>query len=248
MMALEQLLGKSSVYQMMKMSGQVLAELASVDLAERLVEEGLTIGTTLLKAFPYRQRPERIVVENLPLAIRDDNVIAALQPYCRVVSLTHEDASSGGYTWATGNKEAFVLLNKGRKLHQLPAKLRCVYVECCPELSRVQYVLALGKLEGGKNIIQLTKMNGHVLVGLTTKALAERLIEEGLEIEDTSLKTYPFRKRAERVIISNMPFFVEDSEVIAALKPYGQVTSIAPLLVNVAGFTMKDERRELFIV
>ncbi|UYV82239.1 hypothetical protein LAZ67_21001430 [Cordylochernes scorpioides] len=80
-MALEQLLGKFSVYQLMKVSGQVLVGLASVDLAERLVEEGLTIGTTLLKAFP------------------------------------------GGYTWTTGNREAFVLLNEGRKLHQLPAKL-----------------------------------------------------------------------------------------------------------------------------
>ncbi|UYV78625.1 hypothetical protein LAZ67_16002210 [Cordylochernes scorpioides] len=57
-MALEQLLGKSSVYQLMKMFGQVLVGLASVDLAERLVEEGLTIGTTLLKAFSYRQKPE----------------------------------------------------------------------------------------------------------------------------------------------------------------------------------------------
>ncbi|UYV72285.1 K02A2.6-like, partial [Cordylochernes scorpioides] len=125
-MALEQLLGKSSVYQLMKMSGQVLVGLASVDLAERLVEEGLTIGATLLKAFSYRQKPEKIVVGNLPLAIRDDDVIAALRPYCRVVSLTHEVVSSGGYTWTTGNREAFVLLNEGRKLHQLPAKLMII--------------------------------------------------------------------------------------------------------------------------
>ncbi|UYV84969.1 hypothetical protein LAZ67_X004151 [Cordylochernes scorpioides] len=65
------------------------------------------------------------------------------------------------------------------------------------------------------------------------------------DIEDTLLKTYPFRKRAERVIVTNLPFFVEDAEVIPALRPYGRVTSIAPLLVNVAGFTMKDGRREL---
>ncbi|UYV73066.1 hypothetical protein LAZ67_10001732 [Cordylochernes scorpioides] len=125
---------------------------------------------------------------------------------------------------------------------------QCVYVECCPEFSRVQYVLALDKLVGGENIIQLTKMNGHVLVGLTTKALAERLIEEGFEIEDTLLKTYPFRKRAERLIVTNLPFFVDNAEIIAALKPYGRVISIVPLLVNVAGFTMKDGRRELFIL
>ncbi|UYV75157.1 hypothetical protein LAZ67_12002693 [Cordylochernes scorpioides] len=76
--------------------------------------------------------------------------------------------------------------------------------------------LALDKLLGGINIIHLTKMNGHVQVGLATKALAERLIEKGLEIEDTLLKTYPFRKRAERVV-TNLPFFVEDAEIIAAL-------------------------------
>ncbi|UYV60544.1 K02A2.6-like, partial [Cordylochernes scorpioides] len=113
----------------------------------------------------------------------------------------------------------------------------CVYVEYCPEFSQLQYVLALEKLVGGTNIIQLNKMNGHVLVGLATKALAERLIE------DTLLKTYPFRKRAERLIVTNLPFFVEDAEIIAALKPYGRVTSIASLLVNVAGFTMKDGRK-----
>ncbi|UYV74866.1 hypothetical protein LAZ67_12001527 [Cordylochernes scorpioides] len=124
MIALEQLLGKSSVYQLMKMSGQVLVELARVDLAERLVEEGLTIGTTLLKVFPYRQRPEKIVVGNLPLAIKDEDVVAALRPYCRVVSLTHEVVASGGYTWTTGNREALILLNEGMKLHQIPANLQ----------------------------------------------------------------------------------------------------------------------------
>ncbi|UYV63066.1 hypothetical protein LAZ67_2003043 [Cordylochernes scorpioides] len=124
----------------------------------------------------------------------------------------------------------------------------CVYVEHCAEFSQQQYVLALDNLVGGNNIIHLNKMNGHVLVDLATKALADRLIEEGLEIEDTLLKTYPSRKRAERVIVTNLPFFVEDAEVTSALKPHGQVKSIAPLLVNVAGFTMKDGRRELFIL
>ncbi|UYV63065.1 hypothetical protein LAZ67_2003029, partial [Cordylochernes scorpioides] len=490
--ALEEMPGRGTVFQLMKMSGQVLVGLESTEKAERLYEEGLTIGNTLLKVFPYRKRAEKIVIGNLPVAIRDEDVIAALRPYCRVVSLTHEVVASGGYTWTTSNREAFILLNGKLKLYQLPAKLvivskgestpayitygvrcskcrrqgnrratcplginggrhqdtrqglvskppssktsnnsaptaaessapikqtsstpssppglprpepslaiieptaapkkkthnktapsihsstsmtqplqplrefqeiliervegifeqmnadlflsplyeefnwdeamehqdpnnepapftkverkgrrtsasqrvptaqsgttapaqkstnatrsgfsagrrplaqeikatrkniaearaqqasgtvdQCVYVECCPEFSRVQYVLAMDKLVGGKNIIQLTKMNGHVLVGLNTKALAERLIEEGLEIEETLLKTYPFRKRAERLFVTNLPFFVEDAEIIAALKPYGQVKSIAPLIVIVAGFTMKDGRRELFIL
>ncbi|UYV74174.1 hypothetical protein LAZ67_11002320, partial [Cordylochernes scorpioides] len=51
------------------------------------------------------------------------DVIAALRPYCRVVSLAHEVVASGGYTWTTGNREVFILLKDGMKFHQLPAKL-----------------------------------------------------------------------------------------------------------------------------
>ncbi|UYV80596.1 SLC25A29 [Cordylochernes scorpioides] len=95
----------------------------SVNLAERLVEEGLTIGTTLLKAFLYKKRSEKITIGNLPIAIRDEDVVAALRPYCRMVSLNHEAVTSGGYTGTIGSREAFVLLNERLKLHQLPAKL-----------------------------------------------------------------------------------------------------------------------------
>ncbi|UYV73102.1 hypothetical protein LAZ67_10001834 [Cordylochernes scorpioides] len=73
--ALDEMLGKGAVFQLMKMSGQV------------------------------------------------NDVIAALRPYCRVVSLTHEVVASGGYSWTTGNREALSLLNEGLKLHQLPVKL-----------------------------------------------------------------------------------------------------------------------------
>ncbi|UYV73068.1 hypothetical protein LAZ67_10001734 [Cordylochernes scorpioides] len=105
--ALEEMLGRGAVFQLMKMSGQVLVGLESTEKAERLSEEGLTIGNTLLKVFPYRKRAEKI----------------ALRPYRRVVSLTHEVVASGGYTWTTGSRKAFILLNEGLKIHQLPAKL-----------------------------------------------------------------------------------------------------------------------------
>ncbi|UYV65999.1 hypothetical protein LAZ67_3006121 [Cordylochernes scorpioides] len=98
---------------------EVLVGLASVNLAERLVEEGLTIGTTLLKAFPYKKRAEKITIGNLPIAIGRGRRHGG----CRVVSLNHEVVTIGGYTWTTGSREAFVLLNEGLKLHQLPAKL-----------------------------------------------------------------------------------------------------------------------------
>ncbi|UYV63946.1 hypothetical protein LAZ67_2006102 [Cordylochernes scorpioides] len=123
-----------------------------------------------------------------------------------------------------------------------------VYLEHCQDFGRPQYLRALDKLIGGTNILQLARMNGHVLVGLSTKVHADRLIEDGLEIEETLLKAFPFRKRAEKVIISNLPLFVEDSEVMAALRPYGQITSIAPVFLTEGGFTFADSRREMFIL
>ncbi|UYV84624.1 hypothetical protein LAZ67_X002877 [Cordylochernes scorpioides] len=123
MKALEELLGKRSIYQLMKMSGHVMVGLASIEKAERLVENGLTINNHFLRTFPYRRKAEKIILGNLPIAVREEDIIEALRPYCRVVSLAYEVVSCNGYTWTTGNREAFVLLNEGRKLHQLPAKL-----------------------------------------------------------------------------------------------------------------------------
>ncbi|UYV81189.1 hypothetical protein LAZ67_20000273, partial [Cordylochernes scorpioides] len=123
MKALEELLGKDSVYQLMKKSGHAMVALVSIEKAERLVENGLTINNTFLRAFPYRRKAEKIILGNLPIAVREEDIIEALRPYCRVVSLAYEVVSCNGYTWTTGNREAFVLLNEGRKLHQLPAKL-----------------------------------------------------------------------------------------------------------------------------
>ncbi|UYV69855.1 hypothetical protein LAZ67_7000975, partial [Cordylochernes scorpioides] len=90
MKALEQMLGKSSVHQLMKMSGHVLVTLPSAEKAERLIEEGLTIGSTLLRAFPYRKRAEKIIIGNLPIAVRDDDIVATLRPYCKVASMAYE--------------------------------------------------------------------------------------------------------------------------------------------------------------
>ncbi|UYV72913.1 hypothetical protein LAZ67_10001149 [Cordylochernes scorpioides] len=71
----------------------------------------------------HKKRADKIVVVNLPNAIRDESIVVTLRPYCRVVSLTHAVVGSGGYTWITGNRKAFILLNEGLKLHQLPVKL-----------------------------------------------------------------------------------------------------------------------------
>ncbi|UYV61368.1 hypothetical protein LAZ67_1004617 [Cordylochernes scorpioides] len=125
----------------------------------------------------------------------------------------------------------------------------CIYLEHGPELQPFHYLRALDRMLGGTaGVIQVSKVNGHQLLGLANRDLAERLINEGLEVEGTLLRAFPFRKRAERITVGNLPFFVEDSAIISALKPYGRVTSIAPKLMKAGPYTYNDGRREAFIV
>ncbi|UYV76084.1 K02A2.6-like, partial [Cordylochernes scorpioides] len=108
---------------------------------------------------------------------------------------------------------------------------------------------AVEELVGGAgNVLQVMKMDGHMLVGLSTKALAERLIRDGLDIGHTHLRAFPFKKRAERITVGNLPFFVDDAAVIEALKPYGDVTSIVPIRLRAGRYTFTDGRREAFIL
>ncbi|UYV69176.1 hypothetical protein LAZ67_6002656, partial [Cordylochernes scorpioides] len=124
----------------------------------------------------------------------------------------------------------------------------CVYIEHSPELEPFHYLRALDrKLGGTAGVIQITKVNGHQLLGLTNRGLAERLISEGLEVEGTLLRAFPFRKRAERITVGNLPFFVADSAVITALSPYGRVTSIAPKQMKAGPYVYVDGRRDVFI-
>ncbi|UYV74620.1 hypothetical protein LAZ67_12000303, partial [Cordylochernes scorpioides] len=124
----------------------------------------------------------------------------------------------------------------------------CVYIEHSPELEPFHYLRALDRMLGGTaGVIQITKVNGHQLLGLTNRGLAERLISEGLEVEGTLLRAFPFRKRAERITVGNLPFFVADSAVITALSPYGPVTSIAPKQMKAGPYVYVDGRRDVFI-
>ncbi|UYV77306.1 hypothetical protein LAZ67_15000449, partial [Cordylochernes scorpioides] len=125
----------------------------------------------------------------------------------------------------------------------------CVFVEHCPDFGSTHYLQAVEELVGGAgNVLQVMKMDGHMLVGLSTKALAERLIRDGLDIGHTHLRAFPFKKRAERITVGNLPFFVDDAAVIEALKPYSDVTSIVPIRLRAGRYTFTDGRREAFIL
>ncbi|UYV61452.1 DCHS1 [Cordylochernes scorpioides] len=129
------------------------------------------------------------------------------------------------------------------------AEEHCVYLEHGPELQPFHYLRALDRLLGGTaGVVQVSKVNGHQLLGLANRGLAERLINNGLEVEGTLLRAFPFRKRAERITVGNLPFFVEDAAIIKALGPYGRITSIAPKMMKAGPYTYTDGRREAFIV
>ncbi|UYV83352.1 hypothetical protein LAZ67_23000742 [Cordylochernes scorpioides] len=124
-----------------------------------------------------------------------------------------------------------------------------VFVELCPDIPDYSYLRAIGDLVGGpKNIAHFGRMNGHYIVGLASKNLASRLVEEGLNIEGTLLKVFLFRKRAERIIVANLPGFVEDATIVQALREYGDITSIAPIMIKMGEFAFSDGRREAFIL
>ncbi|UYV75719.1 hypothetical protein LAZ67_13001109 [Cordylochernes scorpioides] len=123
-----------------------------------------------------------------------------------------------------------------------------VYVEYSPELEPFHYLSAVDRMVGGaSSVAQIAKINGHYLLGLVNRGLAERLISEGLEIEGTLLRAFPFRRRAVRITLGNLPLFVEDSAISSALAPYGRVTSIAPKLMKAGPYIYNDGRREAFI-
>ncbi|UYV71159.1 hypothetical protein LAZ67_8001943, partial [Cordylochernes scorpioides] len=129
------------------------------------------------------------------------------------------------------------------------AEDNCVYVEYIPELEPYHYIRAVDRMIGGtNNVLQVSKINGHYLMGLNNRSLAERLISEGLEVEGTLFRAFPFRKRAMKITVGNLPFFVEDFTIISALTPYGRVTSIAPKLMKAGPYIYNDGRRDAFIV
>ncbi|UYV63160.1 hypothetical protein LAZ67_2003318, partial [Cordylochernes scorpioides] len=125
----------------------------------------------------------------------------------------------------------------------------CVFVERSPELEPYHYMRAIDRMFGStRDVFQVTKMNGHFLVGMASRGMAERLVNEGLEVEGTLHRAFPFRKRAERITVGNLPFFVGDAAVISALSPFGRVTSIAPKLMKAGPYVYNDGRREAFII
>ncbi|UYV75362.1 hypothetical protein LAZ67_12003649 [Cordylochernes scorpioides] len=175
---------------------------------------------------------------------------AALSSGTRGAGATRRPRSSTG--WAPRAEEV-----RTTRAHIAEARARqasstedhCVFVERSPELEPYHYMRAIDRMFGStRDVFQVTKMNGHFLVGMASRGMAERLVNEGLEVEGTLHRAFPFRKRAERITVGNLPFFVGDAAVISALSPFGRVTSTAPKLMKAGPYVYNDGRREAFII
>ncbi|UYV80803.1 hypothetical protein LAZ67_19001776 [Cordylochernes scorpioides] len=268
--ALEAKLGKATVYQLTKMERHILVGLSSLQLADRLIDEGLDIENATLRAFPLRKRAERLMLGNVPFFVEDADLVAALRPYGQVTSIIQKMMQLEDSCCADARREAFITLRDGIKLSQIHSRLdvkskgvithiyvtngikcslclkhghkrancppgqvdQCVYLEFCPDFTQEEYFRALETKMGKGTIYQLTKMEGHILVGLSSVQLADKLIEERLNIEDVTINASPFRKKAERFVLGNVLFLVEDAELVTALRPYEQVTSIIQMMMQ----------------
>lgn len=121
-----------------------------------------------------------------------------------------------------------------------------VTIEMLPELILADYLKALKTALGASSVKSVFKENGQLQVTLASRELADRLLEEsGLRVNDSMLRVRPFRKRAERLVLTGVAAFVPNRVIQAALRPWGNATSIQPLAVKVAGMTIFDGRREV---
>ncbi|UYV71080.1 hypothetical protein LAZ67_8001650, partial [Cordylochernes scorpioides] len=178
---------------------------------------------------------------NRPVEQRSSGVAASR----RTGATPRRRPTAGGATMVQEIRATRADIADARVQQRSSTEDNCVFVEHCPDFGYTHYLQAVEELVGGAgNVLQVMKMDGHMLVGLSTKALAERLLRDGLEIGHTHLRAFPFKKRAERITVANLPFFVDDAAVIEALRPYGDVTSIVPIRLRAGRYTFTDGRRE----
>ncbi|UYV63188.1 hypothetical protein LAZ67_2003383, partial [Cordylochernes scorpioides] len=193
--------------------------------------------------FTVVKNKKRRRVSNSPTAATPSSNIGSARTNRRLQS------SAGSVPRAQELRTTRAHIAEARTRQASSSEEHCVYLEHSPELQPFHYLRALDRMLGGTaGVIQISKVSGHQLLGLANRGLAERLINEGLEVEGTLLRVFPFRKRAERITVGNLPFFVEDSAIINALKPYGRITYIAPKMMKTGPYIYCDGRREAFIV
>lgn len=100
--------------------------------------------------------------------------------------------------------------------------VRCENVEGIPVH---RYVEAVGELAGDSNILAASRMNRSVIVFLNSVSLTDWVSLNGLDIGDQHISVEPLVRPSTKIVLSNVPPFLPDENIICALSAYGKVVS-----------------------
>lgn len=113
-------------------------------------------------------------------------------------------------------------------------------------------VLAVGEIAGCENIKSASRMNGAIVIFLKTTELVQKLVENGVVLNDTFTPVLPLSAPSRKITISNVPPFVRNEILERELARYGQVMSgikriplgcKAPQLKHIVSF-----RRQVYMI
>lgn len=112
--------------------------------------------------------------------------------------------------------------------------------------------LAVGEIVGHDSIMSASRMNSAVVIFLDNIEKVNRVVENGVIIQETFTPVIPLVQPAKKIILSNVPPFIRDELLITELSRHGKIVSQmrkvplgckSPLLKHVVSF-----RRQVFMV
>lgn len=85
--------------------------------------------------------------------------------------------------------------------------------------------LAVGKAVGYEHIKSASRMNGAIIIFLSSTEKVAEVVESGVVILNTFTPVLPLVSPAKRVIISNAPPFIGNETIANELSRFGQLVS-----------------------
>ncbi|KAK3539439.1 hypothetical protein QTP70_008052 [Hemibagrus guttatus] len=102
----------------------------------------------------------------------------------------------------------------------------CPVEECAAAVCPVEEcATAVAKLIGAKSIVTAARMNKSVVMFVDDVSKAETVVLNGVVIKGTLVKVFPLSTPARRVILSNVPRFIDDEDLCKLLSRFGKVLS-----------------------
>ncbi|KAK3505580.1 hypothetical protein QTP70_004943, partial [Hemibagrus guttatus] len=111
------------------------------------------------------------------------------------------------------------------------ATAACPVEECAAAACPVEEcAAAVAKLIGVKSIVTAARMNKSVVMFVDDVSKAETVVLNGVVIKGTLVKVFPLSTPARRVILSNVPPFINDEDLCTLLSWFGKVVSPVKML------------------